>query len=58
MSVLSLAEIFQNLPLEDKTIILGTIRHCISKRIQCDGYLQGSVSGEIWLLLLETLEEK
>ena len=57
MNPISLAEIFKDFSKEEKTIIFGIIRHSIKKGIVANGCVKGSVSKEVWSLILETLEE-
>lgn len=58
MNNLSLTEIFRDFPVEDRALVLGTIRHCISRKLAKNNLLEGSVSGEVWMLMLEALEEE
>ena len=56
MKEISLTDLFRDFHLEDKAQVLGTIRAAISTQM-AQGGQSGSVSGEIWLLLNEILEE-
>lgn len=58
MSLPSLTEIFRDFPVEDRAVVLGTIRHCISNKLARGTILEGSVSGDVWMLMLEALEEE
>jgi len=53
----SLTTIFRELPKEDRALVLGTIRTAISAHMAKRSGLNGTVSGEVWLLLHEILEE-